>query len=255
MPIQGQAIQAAGSSNRKGIGFSRPWGRERPCARSPGCNRLHAPCRKVPPTVWPSLPSWPGVANLPGAAARRIPSFNMHRATGLSVQPSEKAGAENAGGLFSRMAAAVERTTDRSSLSSRASSSSPSRRGRCCSSTSRPSRTCPTTWRPSPSSSTRRGIPEFVFNGLLKTNSSLYAWLLFVGRLAGTRLAAKLFVARGPGSRRHRVPTLRPVVRRAAADGRCRRSSRGPWCTTGSSRRACSTSRSPFRWRRSCSSR
>jgi hypothetical protein len=36
--------------------------------------------------------------------------------------------------------------------------------------------------------------PDFVFNGLLKTNSSLYAWLLFLGPAIGTRLAAKLFV-------------------------------------------------------------
>ncbi|MGH7295755.1 MAG: hypothetical protein ACRELB_12505 [Polyangiaceae bacterium] len=36
--------------------------------------------------------------------------------------------------------------------------------------------------------------PEFVFNGLLKTNSSLYAWLLYVGAITGTRMAAKLFV-------------------------------------------------------------
>jgi hypothetical protein len=36
--------------------------------------------------------------------------------------------------------------------------------------------------------------PELVFNGLLKTNSALFTWLLIVGRVVGTPMAAKLFV-------------------------------------------------------------
>ncbi len=36
--------------------------------------------------------------------------------------------------------------------------------------------------------------PEFVFNGHLKTNGALFAWLHVVGRLTGTFVAAKLFV-------------------------------------------------------------
>ncbi len=36
--------------------------------------------------------------------------------------------------------------------------------------------------------------PDFVFNGLLKTNSALFTWLLYVGRVVGTPMAAKLFV-------------------------------------------------------------
>lgn len=36
--------------------------------------------------------------------------------------------------------------------------------------------------------------PEFVFNGFLKTNAALVAWLVFVGRVAGIKLAAKLYV-------------------------------------------------------------
>jgi hypothetical protein len=35
--------------------------------------------------------------------------------------------------------------------------------------------------------------PELVYNGLLKTNSALFTWLLLVGRVVGTPLAAKLF--------------------------------------------------------------
>ena len=35
--------------------------------------------------------------------------------------------------------------------------------------------------------------PELVYNGLLKTNSALFTWLLVVGRAVGTPLAAKLF--------------------------------------------------------------
>jgi len=35
--------------------------------------------------------------------------------------------------------------------------------------------------------------PEFVFNGLLKTNSALLAWLLIVGKVTGLSLAARLF--------------------------------------------------------------
>src|SRR5579872_426458 len=35
--------------------------------------------------------------------------------------------------------------------------------------------------------------PEFVFNGFFKTNSALFTWLLFVGRLTGTVTAARLF--------------------------------------------------------------
>jgi hypothetical protein len=37
--------------------------------------------------------------------------------------------------------------------------------------------------------------PEFVFTGFFKTNAALFSWLLLVGRLIGTRAAAKLFVA------------------------------------------------------------
>jgi hypothetical protein len=36
--------------------------------------------------------------------------------------------------------------------------------------------------------------PELVFNGLYKTNSALFTWLLVVGRVVGTPMAAKLFV-------------------------------------------------------------
>jgi hypothetical protein len=35
--------------------------------------------------------------------------------------------------------------------------------------------------------------PELVYNGLLKTNSALFTWLLYVGGVVGTPLAAKLF--------------------------------------------------------------
>jgi hypothetical protein len=35
--------------------------------------------------------------------------------------------------------------------------------------------------------------PELVFNGFFKTNSALFTWLLLVGRLTGTLVAAKLF--------------------------------------------------------------
>jgi hypothetical protein len=35
--------------------------------------------------------------------------------------------------------------------------------------------------------------PEFVFNGFLKTNTALFAWLFFVGKVVGTKLAARLF--------------------------------------------------------------
>jgi hypothetical protein len=35
---------------------------------------------------------------------------------------------------------------------------------------------------------------EFVFNGFLKTNAALFAWLFFVGKVVGTKLAARLFV-------------------------------------------------------------
>jgi hypothetical protein len=35
--------------------------------------------------------------------------------------------------------------------------------------------------------------PEFVFNGFFKTNSAFFTWLLFVGRLVGTKMAAKVF--------------------------------------------------------------
>jgi hypothetical protein len=35
--------------------------------------------------------------------------------------------------------------------------------------------------------------PEFVFNGFFKTNSALFTWLLFVGRVVGTKVAARLF--------------------------------------------------------------
>jgi hypothetical protein len=37
--------------------------------------------------------------------------------------------------------------------------------------------------------------PGFVFNGFLKTNAALFAWLYFVGRPIGLELAARLFVA------------------------------------------------------------
>jgi hypothetical protein len=36
--------------------------------------------------------------------------------------------------------------------------------------------------------------PEFVFNGFFKTNSVLFTWLLFVGRVVGANMAARLFV-------------------------------------------------------------
>jgi hypothetical protein len=36
--------------------------------------------------------------------------------------------------------------------------------------------------------------PELCFNGLLKTNSALFAWLLLVGRVVGIRAAGKCFV-------------------------------------------------------------
>jgi hypothetical protein len=36
--------------------------------------------------------------------------------------------------------------------------------------------------------------PELAFNGFFKTNSALFTWLLFVGRVVGTRAAARLFV-------------------------------------------------------------
>jgi hypothetical protein len=35
--------------------------------------------------------------------------------------------------------------------------------------------------------------PEFVFNGYFKTNSALFTWLLVVGNVAGTKMAARLF--------------------------------------------------------------
>lgn len=37
--------------------------------------------------------------------------------------------------------------------------------------------------------------PEFAFNGFLKTNAALFAWLVFAGRVVGVKLAAKLFTA------------------------------------------------------------
>jgi hypothetical protein len=37
--------------------------------------------------------------------------------------------------------------------------------------------------------------PELAFTGFFKTNAALFTWLLLVGRLTGTRVAAKLFVA------------------------------------------------------------
>ena len=37
--------------------------------------------------------------------------------------------------------------------------------------------------------------PEFVFNGFMKTNTALFAWLYFVGNVVGTKVAARLFVA------------------------------------------------------------
>jgi len=37
--------------------------------------------------------------------------------------------------------------------------------------------------------------PEFVFNGFMKTNTALFAWLYFVGNAVGTKVAARLFVA------------------------------------------------------------
>jgi hypothetical protein len=36
--------------------------------------------------------------------------------------------------------------------------------------------------------------PDLAFTGLFKTNAALFAWLLLVGKLTGTRAAAKLFV-------------------------------------------------------------
>jgi hypothetical protein len=35
--------------------------------------------------------------------------------------------------------------------------------------------------------------PEFAFNGFLKTNAALFAWLYVVGKVTGLKLAAKLF--------------------------------------------------------------
>ena len=35
--------------------------------------------------------------------------------------------------------------------------------------------------------------PEYVFNGFFKTNAALFTWLFFVGKLAGVKLAARLF--------------------------------------------------------------
>jgi hypothetical protein len=35
--------------------------------------------------------------------------------------------------------------------------------------------------------------PEFVFNGFAKTNTALFAWLYFVGKLVGVQLASRLF--------------------------------------------------------------
>jgi hypothetical protein len=35
--------------------------------------------------------------------------------------------------------------------------------------------------------------PEFVFNGFFKTNAALFAWLIVVGKVVGTKLAARLF--------------------------------------------------------------
>lgn len=35
--------------------------------------------------------------------------------------------------------------------------------------------------------------PEFVFNGFLKTNAALFAWLYVVGKVTGAKLAARLF--------------------------------------------------------------
>ncbi len=35
--------------------------------------------------------------------------------------------------------------------------------------------------------------PEFIFNGFLKTNAALFAWLYVVGKVAGAKLAARLF--------------------------------------------------------------
>ncbi|MDB4939352.1 MAG: hypothetical protein JWP87_6324 [Labilithrix sp.] len=35
--------------------------------------------------------------------------------------------------------------------------------------------------------------PEFVFNGFFKTNAALFAWLFVVGKVVGTKLAARLF--------------------------------------------------------------
>lgn len=35
--------------------------------------------------------------------------------------------------------------------------------------------------------------PEFVFNGFLKTNAALFAWLYVVGKLVGAKMAARLF--------------------------------------------------------------
>ena len=35
--------------------------------------------------------------------------------------------------------------------------------------------------------------PEFVFNGFFKTNAALFAWLFVVGKVAGVKLAARLF--------------------------------------------------------------
>ena len=192
---RGQAIQAAGSCESKGHRVFAALGTGASVCAVTWMQPIHAPCRKVPPTVWPSLPSWPGVANLRAPQRGGSAPFNMHHATGLSIQPSEKAGAENAGGLFSRMAAAVERTTDRrlALLLERRPL-----RPRGVAAAARRLPALPGPAQP-PGGHHRHRAPAPVSRISSSTVSSRPTprsspGCSFVGRLTGTRLAAKLFV-------------------------------------------------------------
>ena len=87
--------------------------------------------------------------------------------------------------------------------------------------------------------------PEFVFNGLFKTNSALFTWLYSSGSVVGTRRwRAKLFalLVLALGALAYPRFVLSFAGRRRMVLSRA--SSRGRWCTTGSCRWACSTSRS-----------
>ena len=52
--------------------------------------------------------------------------------------------------------------------------------------------------------------PEFVFNGFFKTNAALFAWLFVVGKVVGTKLAARLFALMVLGGQRVHPSALRP---------------------------------------------